>query len=490
MVTAQHEGGTGAPAPAAFIGSYLPRGIIRLSRWAVLLGVMAVQAVVALAVNTVPLFGFAHATAVGLLGIYFSLRRNLVLVTYTIAYLTGAEVMWRQAKSPIFYQFAPYLVIVLAVWAVCLVIGQIGGSGRVALLYVLLLVPSALETISTTGAGSRAIIAFALAGPFALAAGVLLTSQLGITRQMYRDILWVLVISAVGPVTIAFSSIQSYIATAGALTFESQSNFTASGGFGPVQVSSEIGLGVLAAILLILDERDLPTRLLAIVVGIVLAVEMLLTFSRGGLYSVAIAMGITLIAQARNPKMRVRIAVVVALAALLGLTVIVPRLNSFTNGQFNNRFGSTHTGRTTLASDDTQIFLHHPVFGVGPGMTKYQRLGYDICQIRADQCNAEASSHTEFTRLLGEHGIAGIIAIALIILLAYQAISRAGVYRTPAVALMSWSIAQMFYANLRIVAIPVAFALAFLRPSAEPDDPVVVHPDRTMPAPRPPTMEW
>jgi hypothetical protein len=153
---------------------------------------------------------------------------------------------------------------------------------------------------------------------------------------------------------------------------------------------------------------------------------------------------------------------VAAVSFSLAYFVVFPWLENFTGGAFEARFSNTESSRTDLAANDAEIFANNFVFGVGPGMTKYQRLGYEICQIRSDQCLEEASSHTEFTRMLGEHGIPGIIAIVLLIMLAFSAAKRAGPGRAFAIAWIAWAVAQMFYANLRIVAVPFAFGLAFL----------------------------
>ncbi|MBU6217235.1 MAG: O-antigen ligase family protein, partial [Acidobacteria bacterium] len=178
--------------------------------------------------------------------------------------------------------------------------------------------------------------------------------------------------------------------------------------------------------------------------------------------SAAIGLSALAIAQARNRRIRNRVMVVVAIALALGYFVVVPFLTDFTGGAFEKRFTDTESSRTDLAANDTQIFANNIVFGVGPGMTKYQRLTYEICQLRSDNCEDEASSHTEFTRLLGEHGIPGVAAGIVLIWMAIRAVRGSRADRPFAVAFIFWAVAQMFYANLRVVAVPFAFGLAFL----------------------------
>ncbi len=427
------------------------------------------QIILTLAIQELRILGLAQAAGLALFGLYSVIRRDLASLLCVMAYLTGAEIVWRQVRAPVFYLAAPYLLIVLSVFAVVLVLGRLGRDSRLALLYAGLLVPAVISTIRTTGAGSRELIAFALSGPLALAAFVAFTSQVKVERWLYRRILWTTLITAAGPLTVAVQSTRSQLASAGSIHFKSASNFVTSGGFGPVQVSSMLSLGAMAAVLLILSESDRFVRILAAVIATALVVQTLLTFSRGGSTSLAIAVTGLALVNAKSPRIRNRILVIAAVAFTVGYLLVFPWLETFTGGAFNERFSDTQSARTTLAGNDIKIFEDNFLFGVGPGMTKYQRLTYEVCQLRSDKCKDEASSHTEFTRMLGEHGVPGAMAIVIMGLLAVNSFRRRGEGRALAFTWMLWAISQMFYANLRIVAVPFAFGLAFLRLSDEGD---------------------
>jgi len=242
-----------------------------------------------------------------------------------------------------------------------------------------------------------------------------------------------------------------------------------------VQVSSLMGLTVIVAILLVLAEGELAPRLLAGAVGVWSGVQSLLTFSRGGMFAVGIAVAALVVVQAWNREARRKVFVLVGFCLLVGYFIIIPRLDAFTRGTLEERFSDTKTGRTELASSDIEIFLDNPLFGVGPGMSKYRRVPYEICELRADKCNFEGSSHTEFTRMAAEHGAVGLFSMAILLMLAFQAFRRAGPSLAVSVVMMTWAIAQMVYANLRIAAVPFAFAFAFLK-IREPDDEPVPEP--------------
>jgi len=452
-----------------------PTRTLAVPRWVVLVAIVGAEVLVALASSRSPQVAAAHALLVTLVAGYALLKRDLVLSACVLAYLPGSEVLWRQARASIPYQWGPYLAIGISLFCLVLVVTRTSGHGKLALLYIGLLAPGALITISTASGGeARNVISFALAGPLALAVGVALLSQVRVARWLYRRLLWVMLIGTVGPLAFAVSRIQDYIVNTGEIDFATESNFVTSGGFGPVQVSSILGLGVLAAILLVIAESALVPRLVAGSLGLALAVQSLLTFSRGGMFSVAIAAAGLTVALTRDRANRTRVWVVIALVLTVGYFVVIPRVDAFTEGAFKERFTDTQTSRTDLAANDFAIFRRNVLFGVGPGMTKFQRLSYDVCELRNDDCDDEASSHTEFTRSLGEHGLLGAGAVVVLAVLAVRVLTRRGVDRAVGVTFMLWAGAQMLYANLRIVAVPVAFALAFMRvgepePEPEPD---------------------
>lgn len=466
------------PAVARATFGDAPRALV-LPRSALLLLLIGAQAVLARVIFLVPRVGLVQAAVLLGLALYAALRRRAELALLVAAYLTGAELVWRQSSAPVPYQMGPYLMLLVAALSVILMYPAINDLGRRAMLYFALLLPSALVTVSSAGPAARQLLAFSLAGPLAVAVLIIWFSQVGLAPAAYRRMLWTIAISGVGPLTIAATNLSDYLGTGEELVFSDASNFVASGGFGPVQVSSILGLTVLVCILLAMVEIDLLGRLLAGAIGLAAGVQSLLTFSRGGMFATGFAVAAVVLAQTRSRQGRRRAAVVIAVVFALGYFVVIPRINSFTQGAFEDRFTNTETGRTDLASSDLDVFERSPVFGVGPGMTKYQRLSYEVCALRSDACRDEASSHTEFTRMMSEHGAVGILSIVILLSLAWSAVVRAGPSRFLTVGFIVWSIAQMFYANIRIVAVAFAFAVAFIRvadetmgaPEDDPDPP-------------------
>ena len=454
---------TPSSAPTAPLSFGGPSGRLALPRWMVLVILLVAQAAFARAMISAPSLGVVQVLAVTGLAVWSALRRATTASICLIAYIPGMEICLRQNHAPAPYLVAPYLLILISVLAIFTVFNQLTKPGRTALYYFALLLPSCIVTITMAGDNAREPIAFALAGPASLAVMVVFFSQVRLQLWLYRRLLWVFLISGIAPIAVAATSISDYLATGATLGFSNESNFATSGGFGPVQVSSVMGLGVVLGVLAAIVERDLAVRLLAVLMAVIAATMSFLTFSRGGMTAAALAIGAFVIANTTDRESRKRVILIVTVAIAVGYLFLIPWLNSFTQGGFQQRFSDTDTERTELAKSDIEIFQSHLLFGVGPGMTRYQRLTYEICQIRQDRCKDEGSSHTEFTRMLSEHGIGGLVAIGFLAWLPVQAVRRAGRSRPITVAFMTWAIAQMFYANFRVSAVAVAFAFAFLR---------------------------
>ena len=241
------------------------------------------------------------------------------------------------------------------------------------------------------------------------------------------------------------------MAKADRLVFTINSNFVASGGFGPNQVSTVLGFGALLAFLVTV-ERDRALRARSLMFGLMLlfAVQSALTFSRGGLSAAAGAMVIASLCLLRDTRSRVTLSVVVTVLALATTFVLVPALDRFAGGKLVTRFKDLNTsGRAELARQEVRLFREHPVSGVGPGGAKVLGRG--------------SQAHTELTRVIAEHGVLGVAALVVLLAMCVQ------VFRSPysprekavSLALLTWSLLTMMHAATRTVAPAVAFGLAF-----------------------------
>jgi hypothetical protein len=81
---------------------------------------------------------------------------------------------------------------------------------------------------------------------------------------------------------------------------------------------------------------------------------------------------------------------------------------------------------------------------------------------RADLSEAVVATHTEFTRMLAEHGVAGLLAmiLLLVIVLASYRRARTVVDKAWVAGMVVWSLTAMVHSATRIAAIPLVLGLA------------------------------
>lgn len=113
---------------------------------------------------------------------------------------------------------------------------------------------------------------------------------------------------------------------------------------------------------------------------------------------------------------------------------------------------STH--RDDIAMTEIELFLEHPALGVGPGQASVHR---------AEMHGNRVAAHTEFTRVLAEHGAFGLIALGLLLFAAYKNIRRARRPKTKAfvASMLTWSLLFFLVNGFRLAAPALAFGLTF-----------------------------
>jgi hypothetical protein len=391
----------------------------------------------------------AHAvlTVLAVLWVLASARQAGPVIA-AAAYAAGAEVLWRQTGADVPWEFAKYLVLVIFVVGIVRFAGRLERALLVGV-FLAALVPSAVVPVTESGAISALDpLAFNLLGLVVLAMGVLLMRRLAGPWEAVAPVAWSFVAPVIGTATIAAISLRGL----GAEDFFNDSNFEAAGGYGPNQVSAILGLGVVLLVLVAVREPQRSLRLVAVGLSLWFLTEALLTFSRGGVLNVVIALLAALPFLVAKRDTGGRIALLLALVVVLGL-LLLPSLESLTGGSFGRRFSDTRQSerRAELIEADWETFLDHPVLGVGVGQAELYRLDRLVI-----------ASHTEYTRLLAEHGLLGIVAVACLVAMGVGAFrnQRTAFGYAWSAALLAWTATELWHASTRLAAVSVAFALA------------------------------
>jgi O-antigen ligase len=243
------------------------------------------------------------------------------------------------------------------------------------------------------------------------------------------------------------------------------SNDLTSGGFGPNQVSTIIGLGIfIFTSRLILQSKNNFQIILNFLIVMVLSFRGVVTFSRGGIFT-AIVMIIMLLINLfflvkSNAKFKIIFLVIVSIIASSGIWLYsISQTNGLIQKRYNNQDASGRvkesrlSGREELIESEIKIFYDHPIFGVGVG---------NSIEIRQIETGITAASHNEITRLLAEHGTIGIVVLLILIFTPFFLLfdNRQNIFLIP--LLVFWLL-TINHAAMRIAAPAFIYGLSLLK---------------------------
>lgn len=144
----------------------------------------------------------------------------------------------------------------------------------------------------------------------------------------------------------------------------------------------------------------------------------LVTFSRGGMltsfFMIIILLYFTYSKVGNNAKSKINYLILFLSITMAGVWIYSQQQ---TGGLLNKRYAnqdsagrvkeSQFTGREEVASQEINLFLQSPIFGVGAGRS---------AQLRLEQNGGErVLSHSEITRMISEHGMLGIIGLMILL---------------------------------------------------------------------------
>lgn len=403
------------------------------------------------------------STVLGGLVLLFGLRAALVgrvsQVIYAVTYIGAAEVLWRMSRAYLPWEYSKYAIV--AIIFVAVVVEWSRGqehrrlrSGWPLLLFITLIPASLMAILYYDMAEARDMLSFNLSGYLALIAmGLYLWG-----RPVNRDTTVRMLLALIAPIVgITFLAIYYTVTDLDSLIFLGAANWVTSGNYGPNQVSNMMGLGALGGVMLyILIPRARGARVFVLLLAFAMLGQGLLTFSRGGIYSFALAVAVFGLHIMNTPRARRRFMLLFVLFGAILLAFVYPFLDDFTGGSLSERFSDLDTtGRLEAALTDMEVFADNPVLGVGVGRS---------IEFHDTINGISLAAHTEFTRLLAEHGLFGIFAIAILVWMLFNRYlaNRPGLSRAMTAAFAVWAMSIMAHSALRLAVIPVTLALALV----------------------------
>jgi hypothetical protein len=401
-----------------------------------------------------------------LLVVTYFLYRIVVLpnkqreVLIAASYMVGAEVFFRMTKAYFLYETGKYMIIVY------LVIGMLyQGFKRSSLtyfIYFLLLLPGVYISFLSQkfDGGFRQTILFNLSGPLCLTAAAMFCYGRTVKLKEFFTFLNFLVYPLISmTIYVYFYNINIRdVITGTASTSET------SGGYGPNQVATILGLGVFILYSrFLIPYKNKLVHLVMMFMLLAFAHRAIITFSRGGVFVSIIMVVIFTIMYYFTSRIRTKFVITYRVVAVVGACLAIWTFSVLqTGGLIANRYANEDalgrekedvtTGRVDLISADFKAFSKYPVFGLGVGRsTKFYE----------EELNIELPSHNEVSRMFSEHGLMGIFALLILIFtpLISKVNGRKNIYFFPFIIFWALTIA---HSSMRIAAPAFIYGLSLL----------------------------
>lgn len=329
------------------------------------------------------------------------------------AYVITVEVLLRMTDGMLLNEFAKYSIMIF------MFLGMIySGFSKNALMYwlfLILLIPGIIISVLSLDFETdiRKAIAFNISGPVCLGVCSIYCFQRKISFDRLKDVLGAFSLPLIAIVVYLFL----YTPSVRDVVTGTQSNFETSGGFGPNQVSTILGLGIFVFFVqLLLNSKSRVLQIVNAGFVMVFAFRGIVTFSRGGVMTaiVMIFLLLTVLYFQANLNTKPKIGVIIIVSFLAGLGVW-GYSSIQTGGLINKRYANQDargrekktqlSGREGLIVSELQMFLDNPIFGVGVGRNK---------EIRKKETGIVSASHNEITRMLAEHGSLGLLDLMIL----------------------------------------------------------------------------
>ncbi|GAA4316433.1 hypothetical protein GCM10023115_25300 [Pontixanthobacter gangjinensis] len=259
----------------------------------------------------------------------------------------------------------------------------------------------------------RKLVAFNITGPVCLGISALYCYYKKIKKEDFQRVLLMLLMPLVAQMTYLYF----YTPSMDSVRISLSGNYAATAGFGPNQISTVFGLGCFLICTRLFTIRHKLINLVDIILLILMGYRAVITFSRGGVLTAIICVISFLIffyykqdaKRIEGTNLRI-----IGMAVIFALVWFISSLE--TGGLIGNRYTNRDaagklkedisTGRVELIETELTAFYKNPITGIGVGKGR---------EYREENMGIEINTHNEISRLLSEHGILGVFALAILI---------------------------------------------------------------------------
>ena len=399
----------------------------------------------------------------------YILRGSSFYLLPLIIYLSSFEVFARILKSGPYipWELSKYLFSFTFIFY--LLTTKIKFKKPIGFLMILILIPGSIIDLSNRV--SFGLLVYNLMGPLSIAFLLIILGKTRINENHFNSYLrslWYSSITMLVYVTILTPNIST-------LNFSLNANFQATAGFGSNQVSTILGIGMFLSFYAWMNKKEFSNshRIDGLFIAL-FAYQGFLSFSRGGMvvglfciliYYIFLKLSKNYHAIAKNRKLKPTTFFGIGLFFVFGSYLLI---NIISEGNINDRYlgetqktldgeavrtlNSMTTGRYELVKSDFKLWGKNFIFGTGVGASKFLR----------DSGISYAASHTEFSRLVAEHGIFGLFYILILFYFFIKMVfkTRKTVGNAILFSLFLIGIGTMMHSGMRTFVSPVFIAIS------------------------------
>lgn len=330
-------------------------------------------------------------------------------------YVVGVEVFLRMTEGNPIHELSKYLVIFFLIFG--MFYRGFSKSSFIYIVFLLLLVPGVIIGANELNFDTniRKAIAFNISGPVCLAIASIYCYNNLVTFNFMNKLFVYVGMPIISMTTYLFL----YTPSVKDVITGTQSNFETSGGFGPNQVSTILGLGMFVFFtLFLIFSKTKKEIILNIIIVLIMFFRGIVTFSRGGIITAVImVLLLMLITYIYSNKLAKTKLISIIFFSIIGGILVWTYSVIQTNGMIENRYANQDArgrvkedrlgGREKIAKTEIQMFLDNPIVGIGVAKNK---------EYRQDMLGVGVATHNEITRMLAEHGLLGVIGLLVLII--------------------------------------------------------------------------
>lgn len=375
-----------------------------------------IHVIIGMVIFIVPFLSKIYALLIPVLGLSIVIRnqnRNNEVV-YVAAYLVGVEVFLRMTGGNFNNEYVKFLVIFFMTLG--MYYSNFSIKSFLYIVFLVLLIPGILvaASVGNLDFDLKKAVAFNLSGSLCLAIASMYLYKKRVLFSELQNVIIAMGLPIISTVLYLFL----YNPSVRDVVTGTQSNFETSGGFGPNQVSTILGLGMFAFFSqLILFSKSKKEIILNAILLTFVSYRGIVTFSRGGIITgvVMILCLLLLLFAFSNDRGKRKITLVFLLVGALGVGIF-SYTSLQTSGLIEKRYANKDGkgrekkdrlgGREAVIDTDLKLFVDNPILGIGVGMGK---------ENRKESLGQAVAAHSEVSRLLSEHGLFGIFSFLILL---------------------------------------------------------------------------